>query len=186
MSDGPSVLSLAAAGLYAIVVIACLIALARTRRIGHPVWHARSWAVLALLFIFLLSMRVTGIEETLRDSVRAVLRAEGAFEERRDFQRIVVGALFLIGAAGGFWLFYKASKGAKQRLDRVVQVAVGAGLVMGGLIALRLVSLHSIDRLLYGALKLNWVTDIGTSLTILGAGAYYVWLTQALGNAPRR
>ena len=123
------------------------------------------------LFIFalLLAMRVTGLEDTLRASARAVLRAEGAFDGRRDFQRILVASLVMIGGGLGLWLVYKAARGSRRKIDVVVKAALGAGLVMGGLIALRFVSLHAVDRLLYGALKLNWVTDVGASCTILVA-----------------
>ena len=186
MPEGLSILSLVAAGVYAIVAVTCLMALLGARRTGQPSWHARAWGLLALLFVLLLTMRITGIEEMLRDSARAFLRSEGAFEERRDFQRVIVVGLLLAGTALGFWLFYRASKKAGRIFDKVVQAASGAGLVMVGLIALRLISLHAVDRLLYGALKLNWVTDIGMSVVVLSAGAYYIWLMRGLRNAPRR
>jgi hypothetical protein len=44
--------------------------------------------------------------------------------------------------------------------------------------ALRIASLHMIDALLYGPLKLNWVIDIGGSLVVLVAAIYYVQLVH--------
>ena len=186
MSDGPSLLSLSAAGLYGLVVIASVMALASVKGAQEPNWHQRSWALLIVLFALLLAMRVTGLEDTLRASARAVLRAEGAFDGRRDFQRILVASLVMIGGGLGLWLVYKAARGSRRKIDVVVNAALGAGLVMGGLIALRFVSLHAVDRLLYGALKLNWVTDVGASCTILVAALYYIRLTRSSGNASRR
>jgi hypothetical protein len=43
---------------------------------------------------------------------------------------------------------------------------------------LRVISLHAIDALLYGPIKLNWVIDLGTSLIVLSAAAYYTRYTR--------
>ncbi len=45
---------------------------------------------------------------------------------------------------------------------------------MIGLMMLRIISLHMIDRLLFGPLKLNWVFDIGSTLAVLAAALYYI------------
>ncbi len=41
-------------------------------------------------------------------------------------------------------------------------------------ISIRTVSFHALDRLLDGPLKLNWVGDIGATLTVIGAAVIYV------------
>jgi hypothetical protein len=46
------------------------------------------------------------------------------------------------------------------------------------LVILRVISLHMIDRLLFGPLKLNWIGDIGASLVVLGAAIYYMKLVR--------
>jgi hypothetical protein len=46
------------------------------------------------------------------------------------------------------------------------------------LLGLRIVSLHQIDVLLYGPAKLNWVIDIGASLTVLTAAGFYIRLVS--------
>ena len=61
-----------------------------------------------------------------------------------------------------------------------------AGALMLGLLILRFVSLHAIDRLLYGSLKLNWVGDIGASCAILLAAGCYVSLIRQLPKPSRR
>ena len=49
-------------------------------------------------------------------------------------------------------------------------VAVKDGLSLVFLLLLRIVSLHSVDLLLYGPLKLNWVIDLGACAIVLASG----------------
>lgn len=42
------------------------------------------------------------------------------------------------------------------------------------LLSLRIISMHQIDQLLYGPIKLNWLIDIGASLLAMGAEAIYI------------
>ena len=69
---------------------------------------------------------------------------------------------------------------------RNIAVAIGIAScgVMLAIIALRMISLHAMDRLLYGPLKLNWVGDLGASALVLGAAIYYVLLLK--GRIGRR
>jgi hypothetical protein len=186
MSAAPSVLSLFAAGLYAVVAFACLIAWSKGRGWSLPGWHGRIWLALAAFFILLLSMRVTGFEETLRDSARAYLRAQDAFEGRRDTQRLVIAGFLIVGSVLGMWLFYKMVRGSKGKPDIAAKLASLGGLSMLGLLTLRFVSLHAIDRILYGPLKLNWVIDVGASCAVLFAAGYYVQLTRDVSKKSRR
>ena len=174
MSNAPSILSLLAAGLYALVTFACLAGLSASRKRSQAKWHTLSWAALALLFILLLSMRVTGLEDILRETARAILREEGAFQNRRSLQAIIVSIFVIFSTGLGGWLVYKAYRGSRKTLDIVVKLANGAGLTLAALLLLRLISLHAIDSLLYGPLKLNWLTDVGASLCVLGLAVFYV------------
>jgi hypothetical protein len=47
------------------------------------------------------------------------------------------------------------------------------------LLALRIVSLNAVDAVLFGPLKVNWITDIGASVFVIAAALYYVRLLLA-------
>ena len=68
---------------------------------------------------------------------------------------------------------YWVSKRIAGRRNIALAVAIGACGVMLATISMRTISLHAFDRLLYGALKLNWVGDIGASLVVLIVAASY-------------
>jgi hypothetical protein len=51
---------------------------------------------------------------------------------------------------------------------------------MIGLIILRLISLHALDQLLFGSLKLNWVGDLGAAAAVFGSALYYILLLRNL------
>lgn len=186
MSEGPTALSLAAAGLYAFVAFACVLAAHTARSARQPRWHLRTWSLLAVLFVAMIAMRVTMVEEIMRDAARAALRAESAYQSRRELQTVMLAVVAVCGGALGLWLAYRAFTGSRRRRDVAVKVAIAGGLAFGALMLLRLISLHVVDRALYGPLKLNWVGDIGASLIVLGAAAYYAWRLRSLRRAPRR
>jgi hypothetical protein len=64
------------------------------------------------------------------------------------------------------------SRGEWRR--QALGIAQLASFAMLGLIALRMISLHAVDSLLYGGLRLNWWLDIGLSL-LVGAAAWIGW-----------
>jgi len=60
------------------------------------------------------------------------------------------------------------------RRNIAVALVWGACGVMIATIAMRTISLHALDRLLNGPLKLNWVGDMGSSLVVLAAAIFYI------------
>lgn len=178
MIQEPSILSLAAAGLYVIVIVACAAATGSARKTRQAPWHFWTWGLLAVLFAILLAARLTGIEEALRDASRLALRSEGTYDARRGTQSLVVAVIIMGGGVMALYLFYRAVTGSLRRRDITVKLAIAAGLAMAGLVTLRMISLHAIDRILYGSLKINWVADVGASALVIAAAAYYVWLLR--------
>jgi hypothetical protein len=174
----PSILSLGAAGLYALVLAACLLAAATAGRQRQPFAHQRTWVLVGLAFGAFALMRIAGFEEILRNLLRSELRLEGGYDQRRALQRplafgviVVVSGLF----AWGLWHQWRAAQG---RRNMALFVAFAAFTTMVMLLGLRIVSLHQIDVLLYGPAKLNWVIDIGASLTVLAAAGFYIRLVS--------
>jgi hypothetical protein len=166
-------LSLIAAAFYGAVVASCLLAMAAAVARRQIRWHVVGWSALALLFTVLAAMRVFAIEELLREELRLLLRAEGAYDNRRDLQGPVFAALFLTAAMiGGFWTFH-ISRTIRGRRNIAALVAIASGCTLLFLLMLRIVSLHSVDQLLYGPLKLNWIIDLGASAIVLASGVFY-------------
>jgi cytochrome bd-type quinol oxidase subunit 2 len=176
MTSNPSLLSLLAAGIYAVVAMACLIAAAIAQHRRQQAWHMRAWLLLAVFFIALAVLRWLGIEDALREDLRLLLRADDAYSERRNFQRplaaIVVG---LVGLGAMVWL-YRGFRTVRGRRNVAVLAAGVGAFTMFGLVLLRLVSLSPVDALLYGPVKLNWALDIGSSVIVSCAAVYYIRL----------
>lgn len=164
--------SMAAAGLYALVMLACAAAAIAARSNGQRAAHVGGWMAVAGLFALLVWLRVGAVEDIVRDHLREVLKANGEYEHRRALQLpLVVGAI--IGAAFLFAWPVRAWHTARGRRDRAIAAALLGAAVMVVLVALRTISFSPLDSLLYGPVKLNWVADIGAACLILGAAVYY-------------
>jgi hypothetical protein len=166
-------LSLIAAAFYGVVVFACLLAVAAAIARRQVRWHVLGWTALALLFVAFAAMRAFAIEELLREELRLLLRAEGTYDDRRALQGPIFAVLFVTAAAiGGVWTFH-ISRTIRGRRNIAAMIAIASGSSLVFLLLLRIVSLHSVDLLLYGPLKLNWVIDLGASAIVLASGFMY-------------
>lgn len=172
-------LAVVASALYALIVGACLLAASTAGKMRQQAWHRSGWALIAGFFAILVIMRVFDIEETLRDNLRAMIRASGDYGERRQFQRQILAICVAIASlAATGWLTHTLRR-VRGRRNLALICAFGCIGAMAVLIALRMISLHATDRLLYGALKLNWFGDVGLSLATLGAALFYVRVVRA-------
>ena len=178
-SAAPSNLSLAAAVLYAVVLAVCLVAATTASRHRQPLAPRRAWLLIALFFAALALVRIGGLEEIVRSTLRAQMQAEGAYEGRRALQ----GAIFLgftsLIAALFVWTMLKRFRATRGRRNFALFWAIVAVGSLVALMALRIISFHPVDALLYGPLKLNWVIDIGASLLAMGAAGTYVRLVSS-------
>ncbi len=118
-------------------------------------------------------MRVFAVEEWLRSDLREMLYERHSYEQRRVLQEPLT-VLIIVGAAGAAaWIMSFVMTSVKGRRNVALITALGCS---GGLIVLaafRVISLHFIDDLLYGPLKLNWCQDLGLSLSVLACGVRY-------------
>lgn len=178
LADGPSLLSLIAAGFYGVIIIACLVSASVSVQKRQPARHWQIWAIIALMFVGLAVIRVTGFEELLRGTLREALRADAVYADRRSFQRpLAVAAVAGVSLLAGF-MWWRQSRAIRGRRNFALLAAVGSTLVLALLITLRIISLHQIDSLLYGPIKLNWVIDLGASAVVLGSAVLYVRLVR--------
>lgn len=169
-----SPLSLAAAGLYVLVLVAAVSAAVVARGRKQADWQWRSWLLLAALFTILIAARVVDAENVLRDHLRDALRVDAEYENRREFQRVIVAGIIAIAGMAAFWWANRIARTIRGRRNFAVLAALACGFAMLFLIGLRLISLHAVDALLYGPIKLNWFGDIGLSLGVATAALFYI------------
>lgn len=173
MEAGPSTLSIVAVLLYAAVAFCAILAASRAQVRRQVAWHTWAWYIIAALFLALALARLLNVEEWLRGDLRSLLYSEHAYERRRMLQRPLFALLFIVAATVVAGLFYHLVRGQSGRRNTAAVVALGCTGGMLFLLLLRLVSLHSVDAVLYGPLKLNWVADIGLSLTVIASALSY-------------
>ena len=113
-----------------------------------------------------------------------MLEAQALNENRRSLQGPVIAVVIITFAAMGMLAVYWVSQRISGRRNIAVALAIGACGVMSATIAMRTVSLHALDQLLNGPLKLNWVGDIGASLAVLVAAIMYARIVS--GRMDRR
>ena len=179
MTIGPSMLSLSASAIYMVVLLACLAAAVTAARFRQRPAHVRLWFLLAAIFAILCVMRVLAVEEWLRDYLRDTLRASGSYRDRRSLQGPIIASILVIFAFAGSIMIYRWARNLRGRRNFMVLAGTAAALAIGLLIVLRLTSLHAVDALLYGPLKLNWVIDLGASLVVMLTAFNYVRLVRA-------
>ncbi|RJY09464.1 hypothetical protein [Aurantiacibacter aquimixticola] len=169
-----SPLSLVAIALYA-GVAACAAGAAWTAITERQMrWHFRFWCIIAIIFTLLILLRAYGFEEATRDTLRTYLKASDLYASRRVFQRPAAAFLVIsIAGAGILAVRYLAVRNSGRR-DVLVSVSLTCSVLSLALLLLRILSLHSIDFLLYGPLKLNWVFDIGSSVLAAGSALAYI------------
>ncbi|MDZ4275523.1 MAG: hypothetical protein U0995_05760 [Erythrobacter sp.] len=178
MISGPSTFSLAASGLYGIVMLACFAAAATARRQRQVSGHLRTWLMLAMFFAVLIALRLVNAEEWLRAILRDYLRISGHYGDRRSLQSPLAVVILTIAGVGAMFAVQRWARNLRGRRNMARLAGVLAAAAMVCLMALRIASLHMIDALFYGPLKLNWVIDIGGSLVVLVAAIYYVQLVH--------
>lgn len=168
-----STLGLMACAIYLLVAVATTSGALLAHRHKQQRWHLYGWLALSGFFALLVVLRLVGFEDLLRDELRETLRASSTYGSRRDYQRPAAAGLLVMAALAASWWALRTLRLAKGRRNICVLVGLFGGMAMVFLMALRLISLHLIDALLYGPLKLNWIGDIGLSLLVAWAAVYY-------------
>jgi hypothetical protein len=176
----PSELSLAAAMIYLLVTVASLIAFQTAISREQVTFHVVFWASIGTFFLVLSVARILGVEEQARDFLRDWISASGLRENRRFFQGLAVSLTIPIFVLMGLYARFHLARLLHSRRNVAVATAcLGCGIMLL-LILLRLISLHALDRLLFGAPKLNWIFDVGAALLVAAAALYYVGRVRRL------
>ena len=115
------------------------------------------WLAIAALFVGLAIWRLADAEQRLQDRMRAMLVDSGEYAGRWDMQAIVFIALLVAGLLACFWTVRIWQAHRSYRM-----VSSAASLTLLGFTAIRLLSFHPIDRLLYsgiGPFRLNYLVE---------------------------
>lgn len=165
-------MNVAASILYLVTAALCVGAATRGR--------ATVWATLTGLFVAFAVWRLAGLEETARTAVRALLIARGEYQDRQSFQRPLAAFLIVVFLAVGAFGWLRWRRVPPRSRERAVFWAGTGAAAMIGLIALRLVSLHTTDTLLYSGPHLNRVIDPALAAFV---GLQAVLFMRSAGNA---
>ena len=157
-----SLMSFAGLAVYAATFIAALSAARRSWLYGRPRAMQRRWLGVASGFVVLFVLRLVNAEDLARTAMRQWMRGHDLYDLRRLIQAPLAIIVLIATAATAYaiWHFWLRKPATREVwLQRIALLALG-GFVP--LFALRLVSLHAIDKLLYsGPLRLNWILDLG-------------------------
>jgi hypothetical protein len=141
-------------------------------------WHGWLWAIVALVFIALALMRVYAVEDWLRADLRSMLHRGGIYKDRSYIQTPLVAALLLIALGLAAGLICLIAKGAGRQRDIAAIGGLGCTGAMILLAAIRMISLHSSDALLFGPLRINWFIDFGLSFAVLACALRFLALAH--------
>lgn len=170
----PTAFNLSAAAIYLGVLLSCLLAAVVAVKQRRSPWHWRIWFAIAALFGLLAMMRWLALEDLVRDQLRAASVDGAVYDQRRNFQRPIAASAIAIAGALVLLIPMRFAKSFRSRRELAVFGASASAVAMVFLLAIRLISLHQIDALLYGPLKLNWIIDLGASLLVAAAAVVYI------------
>lgn len=172
------------AGLYAITALLAGLAAVRAWYLRLPPSHLASWLAAAGTFALLLVVRLLAVEERGREVAREWFIAHGRYEERWAWQPAVTSLIIVAAAVALVWLVWRNWPGAKAPLpEKAHRLARLALLGFVPLYALRLVSYHVFDQILYaGPLRLNWVIDGGLTLAVAAGAVIYLHAFSRFGK----
>lgn len=149
--------------LDALAAMALLVAWWRTDRNGERDWR---WLVPAGILLLIGLQHVLQFDAVTQDRLRALARAQGAYDGRRQWQvPVVLGTVFLAGA-----MLFRINGMLRETppLRRTMVVVLG----YAAFDFIRWVSLHQVDTVLYrkiGPLHVNHLLEAGLIALSVGA-----------------
>jgi hypothetical protein len=134
------------------------------RRRGKP---AAFWLVLAALMTLLGINKQLDLQSFLTEVGRGVLKGASLYQDRRIYQMAFIGsvAAACLGLLG--WCLWASRRSRRNRRA----ASIGMAFVLA-FVAIRAASFHHVDVLLasrLGALKWNWILELGGILFIGGS-----------------
>lgn len=163
-------------GYFVLAALACSAGLADRRRVaaGADLWPM-FWWLTALVLLAMGGSRLLEIDDLVADFGRAEARDAGWYDQRRGLQALVVASIAGVWGVATLLAIWRVPERRRRYLP--------AAILTGGLLcyaAVRMVSLHHIDALLYnrtlfGARFVAWFEWVGLAVT----GLSTVWFPFA-------
>ena len=166
MAGSHPLLGLTACFLYLGVCAAAIAA----SRVSEKDRDRKHWALIAGFFVLLAVLRGSGLEVAFTSAIRHNLMQDGLYENRRELQRPLAAlAVVLISATLAFFFVKRPKRHGRAPVSKRAWARFWALIgvtLMCGVVLMRLISFHELDRYLYGPVRMNWVLDIGSSALI--------------------
>ena len=170
-----STASLVAMPAYAVAAILCAIAASCANPASRSHRQLASWRVCTAFYIMLIIIRLLKVEEQTRQTLRTYIRVTGEYDSRRLLQAPLVALTLLATTA----LAIPAWRAWRRRRSNACGLLALTGLyticAFVPLYALRIISLHSVDRVLYsGSVRFNWLLELGLTVSTSLVAVLYV------------
>ena len=174
--EGHPALNVAVCCLYVGAIAASTSAWRQASKYHRPPRERRIWLYIAGFFLAILIWRALGLEDLVRNTLRAWLRGDGDYDRRRTLQAPFVAVTIPVAVAACSYLVWKIMNGWRDALQSCIRLAWLAIAAMLGMIAARLISFHALDSLLYGGPHFNWLVDPGATLLSMYAAWRYRYI----------
>ena len=172
-------LSLGGSAIYVAVAVLCAMAWRAAHQNFQSQRHTYTWLISSVFFVLLAISRLSMLEARAKQELQALFEFSFAYAERQLVQE-PLAAIALIAIGIGILVLFRRRRGEiVGRRARAVFVAQLGMVGMIGLIALRIISYHPIDSLLYRGLHLNWAIDVGLSVAV----GWAAWRYTAVLNS---
>lgn len=167
---------MAALAVYMVIAFLCIAAAFAGSASFRPAAETRSWAICSIFFVSLQAVRLFSLEESTREFLRNYSRVRGEYEQRAALQEPLVTLVLLAGVALVVLLWISWPRNSRSQRTRLVRLSQFAILAFAPLYALRIISLHSVDQILYagGPLRVNWVLEAALGSIVAGCSALYI------------
>ena len=172
-------LNLGGSAIYVAVAVLCAMAWRAAHQKFQSRRHTYTWLISSVFFVLLAINRLSMLEARAKQELQALFEFSFAYAERQSVQEPLAAIALIVIGIGLFVLFRrKRGEWAGRRAHAVLVAQLGV-VGMIGLIALRIISYHPIDSILYRGLHLNWAIDVGLSVAV----GWAAWRYRAVLNS---